>query len=68
MNSPKEGSGAGRDLSLWAIFAIPAVVAVLSLIGLVGALLDDGAWDGIGALLLAMPVAGMVWALSRRRR
>ena len=68
MNGPKEGRGAGRDLSLWAIFAIPTVVAVLSLIGLVGALLDDGAWDGIGALLLAVPMAVTVWALSRRRR
>ena len=68
MNSPKESRGAGRDLSPWTIFAIPMVVAVLSLVGLVGALLDDGAWDGIGAGLLAVSVAVTVWALVTRRR
>ncbi|MGA0546098.1 hypothetical protein ACO2Q1_12550 [Brevundimonas sp. VNH65] len=62
-----DGKGKARDLSLWAIFALPLVVAAASLIGLVGALLDDGAWDGIGALLLAAPVAVTVWALIRRR-
>lgn len=69
MSGPKEGRGKGKagDLPLWAIFAIPLVVAVLSLIGLVGALLDDGAWDGLGALLLAVPVAVTVWALATRR-
>lgn len=67
MNGPKEARGAGRDQSPWAIFAIPTVVAVFSLIGLVGALLDDGAWDWIGAGLLAVPVAVTVWALRRRR-
>ena len=68
MRVPKEGRGAGRGLSLWAIFAIPMVVAALSLIGLVGALLDDGAWDWIGAGLLAVSVAVTVWALVTRRR
>ena len=70
MSGPKEGrekSKAG-DLSLWAIFAIPLVVAVLSLIGLVGALLDDGAWDWVGAALLAVSVTVTVWALATRRK
>lgn len=64
----EDGKGRTRDLSLWAIFALPLVVAVFSLIGLVGALLDDGAWDWGGALLLAAPVAVTVWALATRRR
>lgn len=51
---------------LWATFAAPLVIGVLSLIGLVGALLDDGAWDGIGALLLAIPVAAIIWARLAR--
>ena len=70
MSTPKEGRGKGKaaDLSLWAIFAIPLVVAVLSLIGLVGALLDDGAWDWVGAALLAVSVTVTVWALATRRK
>ena len=54
-----------RRLGLGAVFAVPAVLFVLSLIGLVGALLADGAWDGIGAALLAMAVAAAVWARLR---
>ncbi|RZJ17234.1 MAG: hypothetical protein EON91_10140 [Brevundimonas sp.] len=57
-----------KDLTPWAIFRIPVVVAVLSLIGLVGALLDDGAWDGIGSGLLAVAVVVTIWALVARRR
>ncbi|MDG2530853.1 hypothetical protein [Caulobacter endophyticus] len=55
-------------LSLWQVFRIPAVVAVLSLFGLVAALLDDGAWDWIGAAALGVSVAVTVWALAARRR
>lgn len=51
---------------LWATFAAPLAIGVLSLIGLVGALLDDGAWDRIGALLLAVPVAAIIWARLAR--
>lgn len=51
---------------LWATFAAPLVIGVLSLVGLVGALLDDGAWNWIGALLLAAPVAAVVWARLAR--
>lgn len=54
-----------RDLGPWAIFGAPLALAVLSLIGLVGALLADGAWDGIGAGLLALCL--VVAALARRR-
>ena len=43
-----------KDLSLAAIFAAPALLASLSLAGLTVALLDDGAWDWIGAALLGL--------------
>jgi hypothetical protein len=49
-------------------FLWPVVIAIVSLIGLVGALLWDGAWDGLGALLLGVatlaPVANVL--VSRR--
>lgn len=57
-----------RDLRLRAVFAAPLVLGVLSLIGLSGALLDDGAWDWLGALLLGSSLGAVVWALAARRR
>tara|TARA_R110002167_G_scaffold1352_2_gene6021 strand:- start:7943 stop:8125 length:183 start_codon:yes stop_codon:yes gene_type:complete len=44
------------------IFAIPLALALVSLIGLVGALLGDGAWDLIGAGLLATTLVAILWA------
>ena len=57
-----------KDLGYRAIFGAPLVIAALSLTGLVGALLDDGLWDGLGAALLAVSLAAIVWALAARRR
>lgn len=57
-----------KDLDYRVIFGAPLVIGALSLIGLVGALLDDGAWDGLGAALLAVSLAAIVWALATRRR
>jgi hypothetical protein len=57
-----------KDLTLRAIFGAPLAVAVLGLVGLVGALLEDGAWDWIGASLLAASLAVAAWALAARRR
>lgn len=57
-----------KDLGPWAIFGAPLAVGALSLTGLIVALLDDGAWDGIGAALLASGVAAAGWALVARRR
>jgi len=54
-----------RRLGLGAVFAVPVVLFVLVLIGLIGALLADGAWDGIGAALVALAVATTVWARLR---
>ena len=56
-----------RDLGPGAIFGAPLALAVLSLIGLVGALLADGAWDWIGAGLLALSLAGAAAARLARR-
>ena len=56
-----------KDLSLWAVFRAPIMLFVLSLIGLVGALLEDGAWDMIGSVLLASGVVATIWALVRSR-
>ncbi|WP_162238772.1 DUF4175 domain-containing protein [Brevundimonas sp. Leaf363] len=47
-------------------FGWPVVLGVLSLVGLVGALLWDGAWDEIGAVLLGASIAAVVWARTRR--
>jgi hypothetical protein len=51
------------------IFLWPAIIAAVSLTGLGGALLWDGAWDHVGALMLGVatcaPVAGVF--VSRRR-
>ena len=55
-----------KDQSLTAIFAAPLALAALSLTGLIGALLADGAWDVIGAALLAAPVAAILWARLTR--
>lgn len=60
--------GNRKDLSLWAVFRAPIMLFALSLTGLVGALLEDGAWDGIGSALLASTVVATVWALVRSRR
>ena len=57
-----------KDLPYRAIFGAPLVIAVLSLVGLVGALLDDGAWDALGAALLAVGIGAAAGALAMRRR
>ena len=56
-----------KDLSLWGIFRAPIALFALSLIGLVGALLQDGAWDGLFSVLLASTVVATAWALIRSR-
>ncbi|WP_332661252.1 hypothetical protein [Brevundimonas sp.] len=57
-----------KDFSAWAIFGAPLALAVLSLTGLVGALLNDGVWDWIGAVLLGATVAAAGWARFRAGR
>ena len=54
-----------RRRSLAEIFGLPLAIAALAVIGLIGALLDDGLWDGLGASMLAVSVAALVWARAR---
>lgn len=56
-----------RDLGPRAIFGAPLALAVLSLIGLVGALLADGAWDWIGAVLLGLCILAPAGVRLARR-
>lgn len=50
-------------------FRWPAVIALVSLTGLIGALLHDGVWDGLGALMLGLAtVAPVVGAFVGRGR
>jgi hypothetical protein len=57
-----------RPLSLGAIFFVPVIIALFSLIGLVAALLDDGVYDLLSWLGLAVPVAVIAWSLRWGRQ
>lgn len=45
---------------------IPAALALLSAAGLLVALVKDGAWDGLGAAALLLPLLA-AWLAGRRR-
>jgi hypothetical protein len=49
-------------------FLWPAIIGLVSLIGLVGALLWDGAWDGLGALLLGVAALAPIAKILVSRR
>ncbi len=57
----------GHHQTLWQVFRWPLALGVLSCIGLVGALLEDGLWDWLGAVLIATCVVAVVWARTRAR-
>jgi len=48
-------------------FALPAILAAVSLFGLIAALTGDGLRDAASWLALAIPVAAILWAWTRRR-
>ena len=50
------------------VWSAPALLAVLSLVGLIAALLGDGVLDAISYLLLAIPLAAIVWYVAKRKR
>lgn len=50
------------------LWGTPIVLAVLGLVGLVSALVGDGAMDAVSYVLLAVPLAVIVWAIARRTR
>lgn len=57
-----------RRGALLPTFGWPLLLGVLSGLGLVLALLGDGLWDAASWLLLATPIATIVWALARPMR
>lgn len=50
------------------VWAAPTLLAVLSLIGLIAALIGDGVMDATSSLLLAVPLAAIVWYVAKRKR
>ncbi len=50
------------------LWGAPIVLAVLGLVGLIAALIGDGVLDAVSYLLLAVPLAVIVWAIARRTR
>lgn len=54
--------------SLRRLWGAPIVLGVLGLVGLVAALIGDGIMDAVSYLLLAVPLAVIVWAIARRTR
>jgi hypothetical protein len=49
------------------IFGWPVLLATLSAAGLVLALLGDGLWDVLSWILLAAPIAAILWGILRAR-
>jgi hypothetical protein len=49
------------------ILLIPAVLSVLSAGGLIFALVEDGVWDALSWVTLAIPIALLVICIARGR-
>lgn len=47
-------------------FGVPLLIGLLSACGLGAALLADGVWDALSAVLLAVPLAVIAWRWRRR--
>ncbi len=55
----------------WKVYGAGIVLAFLTLAGLLVALFGDGFWDAASWLLLALPLAVLIWYVARssaRRR
>jgi hypothetical protein len=50
------------------IFGWPLLLAAVTLVGLTGALIGDGAWNGLSWLCLGAPLGVLAWVLKTRRR
>jgi hypothetical protein len=57
-----------KDLGFLSIFGVPIILFVLSLTGLIGALLQDGLWDWVGAVLLGTTLLALATTLIFRKR
>jgi len=60
-------SSSESSLSLRRIFGVPLLLAIATLVGLVSALLEDGIWDALSWVTLALPMIVAVWAIWFRR-
>lgn len=54
-------------LSMRRVFGVPLLLAIASIVGLVSALLDDGIWDALSWVTLALPILVAAWAIWFRR-
>lgn len=61
-------SSSESSLSLRRIFGVPLLLAIATLVGLVSALLEDGIWDTLSWVTLALPMVVAAWAIWFRRR
>lgn len=50
------------------VWRIPVLLAVASVAGLLIALIGDGVWDFLAAVLLAVPVAVVGWSIVNAKR
>lgn len=48
------------------LWGAPVVLGIMTAIGLVSALLGDGLWDAVSALMLAAPVLVSAWFYWKR--
>jgi hypothetical protein len=54
-------------MTAFQIWRLPVILAIASAIGLLSGVLDDGMWDVISWLTLALPPATTVWCIARAR-
>jgi len=54
----------GWFLRMW---GAPILLAILTIIGLLSALLGDGVWDALSAVVLGVPVLCCAWYGLRRK-
>ncbi len=47
------------------VYGAASLIAVVTLFGLLSALLGDGVWDALSWVLLAIPLAVILWKYSR---
>jgi hypothetical protein len=50
----------------WRLWGAPIVLGVMTAIGLLSALLGDGVWDAVSAVMLAAPVLVAGWFYWKR--
>lgn len=54
--------------AFWRLWGVPLLLALCTAVGLLAALLGDGWWDGLSAVMLGAPVLAPAWAILKRPR